>query len=267
MALEEAELLRWLEGFGHWVEAEAKQWLRSRIERRPKLPRKRFAQLLPPLRLRPYPYQWHGAEFLARSGRALLADEMGLGKTAQAILAAAALRRSKHPVRKVTIVCPASLRSGWQDEIRRWLGEEALALEGQSQERARIIANGPAWLITHYEQVWRDYQVHQAHPPDLLVVDEAQRAKGLRTQTSRVLKAIDARHVFALTGTPLENRLEDAYAIAQLIDQRLLPPLWQIDRDHFVRDPGRRRVVLYRGLSDLRARLAPARFGEISVSP
>jgi SNF2 family DNA or RNA helicase len=114
------------------------------------------------------------------------------------------------------------------------------------------------WLITHYEQVWRDYQVHQAHPPDLLVVDEAQRAKGLRTQTSRVLKAIDARHVFALTGTPLENRLEDAYAVAQLIDQRLLPPLWQIDRDHFVRDQGRRRVVLYRGLSDLRARLAPA---------
>jgi hypothetical protein len=258
VALEDAELVRWLEGFGAWVEDEALAWLRARMERKPKLPAKPFARVLPPLRLKPYRYQWHGAEFLARSGRALLADEMGLGKTAQAIMAAAALRRSARPIQRVTVVCPASLRGGWQDEIHRWLGEQALGLEGSTLTRARIIADRPAWLITHYEQVWRDYRVHQAHPPDLLIIDEAQRAKGLRTQTARVLKAIGARHVFALTGTPLENRLEDAYAIAQLIDQRLLPPLWQIDRDHFVRDQGRKRVVLYRGLADLRARLAPA---------
>ena len=100
--------------------------------------------------------------------------------------------------------------------------------------------------------------ITQQHPPDLLIIDEAQRAKGLWTRTARVLKAIGARYVFALTGTPLENRLEEAYAIAQLIDQRLLPPLWQLDRDHFVRDPDGRRVVLYQGLGALRSRLAPA---------
>jgi len=82
----------------------------------------------------------------------------------------------------------------------------------------------------------RDHAVHAAHRPDLLIIDEAQRAKGLWARTARVLKDIDARHVFALTGTPLENRLEEAYAIAQLVDQRLLPPLWQID--HFERDEG-----------------------------
>jgi SNF2 family DNA or RNA helicase len=121
-----------------------------------------------------------------------------------------------------------------------------------------MIASRPRWLITHYEQVMRDHRDHEAHPPDLLIIDEAQRAKGLWTRTARVLKAIGARYVFALTGTPLENRLEEAYAIAQLLDQRLLPPLWQIDRDHFVRDEKGRRVVLYRGLGDLRSRLAPA---------
>ncbi len=106
--------------------------------------------------------------------------------------------------------------------------------------------------------MWRDFRHHAATPPDLLIIDEAQRAKGLTTRTARVLKAIDAPCVFALTGTPLENRLEEAYAIAQLIDQRLLPPLWQLDRDHFVRDDEGRRVLFYRNLGELRSRLAPA---------
>ncbi len=258
LARDEGDLRLWLAGLGRRVEPEAIAWLDDRLRRRPVLPNGKFARLLPALPLTPYPYQWTGAEFLARTGRALLADEMGLGKTVQAILAAAALRRAAQPARSVTVVCPASLRGGWQDEIRRWLGEEATLLEGRAPGRARTIASRPRWLLTHYEQVLRDHREHREHPPDLLIVDEAQRAKGLRTRTARVLKAIGARYVFSLTGTPLENRLEEAYAIAQLIDQRLLPPLWQIDRDHFVRDEKGRRVVLYRGLDALRSRLAPA---------
>ena len=258
LARDEAELRIWLRQFGAWVEPQALLWLAARAERRPELPAGDFAQLLPPLPLKPYAYQWTGAAFLARTGRALLADEMGLGKTIQAILAAVALRHASRPVGSVTIVCPASLRAGWQDEVRRWLGEESVLLEGPATDRARTIASRPRWLITHYEQVMRDHRDHVVHPPDLLIIDEAQRAKGLWTRTARVLKAIGARYVFALTGTPLENRLEEAYAISQLLDQRLLPPLWQIDRDHFVRDENGRRVVLYRGLGDLRSRLAPA---------
>jgi superfamily II DNA or RNA helicase len=258
LARDPGDLRLWLAGFGGRVEPEALAWLDDRLRRRPLLSNGKFARLLPPLGLKPYPYQWTGAEFLARTGRALLADEMGLGKTVQAILAAAALRRAAQPARSVTVVCPASLRGGWQDEIRRWLAEEAVLLEGPAPARGRTIVSRPRWLITHYEQVLRDHREHCANPPDLLIVDEAQRAKGLRTRTARVLKAIGARYLFALTGTPLENRLEEAYAIAQLIDQRLLPPLWQIDRDHFVRDGKGRRVVLYRGLDALRSRLAPA---------
>ncbi|MBI3450864.1 MAG: DEAD/DEAH box helicase [Acidobacteria bacterium] len=258
LARDPEDLLRWLSGFGEHVEADALDWLRLRVGRRPILPSGDFARLLPQLELNPYPYQWTGAKFLATTGRALLADEMGLGKTVQAILAAAALRKAAKPVLHVTIVCPASLRGGWQDEVRKWLKEDSVPLEGPAASRAGTIASRPSWLVTHYEQVWRDLPHHQAHPPDLLIIDEAQRAKGLRTRTARVLKAIGARHVFALTGTPLENRIEDAYAIAQLIDQRLLPPLWQIDRDHFVRDDEGHRVLLYRKLDVLRARLAPA---------
>jgi len=252
------ELRRWLAGFGSRVESEVLAWLEERVRRRPVLPGGSLARRLPPLHLKPYGYQLEGAEFLARRGRALLADEMGLGKTVQAILAAALLREAVPPAQCVTVVCPASLRGGWQDEIRRWLGEGTTLLDGPAEARAGIIAARPRWLITHYEQVLKDHRHHAKHPPDLLILDEAQRAKGLRTRTARVLKAIGARYVFALTGTPLENRLEEAYAIAQLIDQRLLPPLWQLDRDHFVRDGKGNRVVLYRGLDALRSRLAPA---------
>jgi len=258
LAKDGAELQRWLATLDPWAEPEARSWLEYRTKRRPLLPDGSFQRLLPRLGLKPYPYQWTGAEFLARTGRALLADEMGLGKTVQAILAAVALRQAENPVRAVTIVCPASLRGGWQDEIRRWIGEDATPLEGRALDRGEIIASRPRWLVTHYEQVLRDHRHHEEHPPDLLIVDEAQRAKGLRARTARVLKTIGARHVFALTGTPLENRLEEAYAIAQLIDQRLLPPLWQLDRDHFVREDGERRVALYRGLDALRSKLAPA---------
>src|SRR6185295_1461942 len=101
-----------------------------------------------------------------------LADEMGLGKTVQAILAAAALRSAAEPVKHVTIICPASLRGGWQDEIRRWLGEEALLLEGLPDARAATIGLRPTWLITHFEQVMRDHEAHRACPPDLLIIDE-----------------------------------------------------------------------------------------------
>jgi superfamily II DNA or RNA helicase len=258
LARDEAELRHWLGRFGDWVEPHALEWLDRRLERRPDLPTGDLARLLPPLGLEPYAYQWDGVAFLARTGRALLADEMGLGKTGQAILAAAALRHASRPARGVTVVCPASLRGGWQEEVHRWLGEDTVLLEGPAPARARTIASRPRWLVTHYEQVIRDHRHHQAHPPDLLIIDEAQRAKGLWTRTARILKSIRARYLFALTGTPLENRLEEAYSIAQLIDQRLLPPLWQLDRDHFVRDEKQRRVVLYRGLGALRSRLAPA---------
>jgi superfamily II DNA or RNA helicase len=258
MATDPAALRRSLDTFLYFVEPEAIAWLDARIAHRPVLPEVPFARLLPKTSLRPYPYQRAGAEFLARRGRALLADEMGLGKTVQAILAASALGHAREPVRRVTVVCPASLRGNWQDEIRRWVGDEAVLVEGSAAKRAHTIGARPAWLVTHYEQLWRDYPHHAAHAPDLLIIDEAQRAKGLATRTARVLKAIPARHVFALTGTPLENRLEEAYAIAQLVDQRLLPPLWQLDRDHFVRDEAGRRVLMYRGLGELRSRLAPA---------
>jgi hypothetical protein len=103
-----ATLAERLANWAPHVEDDAIAWVQGRLSRVPRLPGGPFRALLPPLGMTPYPFQWIGAEFLARAGRALLADEMGLGKTVQALLAAAALRRAQEPVRRVTVVCPAS---------------------------------------------------------------------------------------------------------------------------------------------------------------
>ncbi len=253
---DEKKVLEWMRRYREWVDPIDLEWLEQRQLRRPQLPRKPIRDLAPPLKRDPYPYQWKGIEFLARRGRALLADEMGLGKTGQAIVAAAILRKARPPVQSVLIIAPATLLSNWAMEIDAWLGEESVNLGRlPARKRAKVIAERPPWLITNYERVWRDYKAYIEHPPDLLIVDEAQRAKNYLTRTSRVTKAIPARYIFVLTGTPLENRLEEAHSIAQFIDQRLLPPLWRLDRDHFVRTGPKGQVIQYRNLRRLQKRL------------
>ena len=261
LATDDEALLAFLQEMGELVEERALRWVRRRVARRPGLcfratdaPEK----VLPNLLHDPPSHVWEGAQFLATSGRALLADEMGLDKAAQAVLGAALLRSARHPACAVTIVCPAPQRRKWISTIASWLGERASALEGDESVRRKTIARRPAWLITHYGQIPVDHEYHRKHAPDLLIIDAIQRAGNHRLRIARLLGSIDARYVFALAGIPLEDRLEDAYAIGQLVDQRLLPPLWQLERDHFVRDRSGRKIVLCRNVDALRPKLAPA---------
>jgi len=89
---------------------------------------------LPGVRTRLYPYQTEGVAFLASTGRAVLADDMGLGKTLQAIAAARWLV-DHEGVRRVLIVCPASLKTQWQREILRFTGLAAVIIEGGAAPR------------------------------------------------------------------------------------------------------------------------------------
>jgi superfamily II DNA or RNA helicase len=203
-----------------------------------------------------YPYQVDGVAFLASTGRALLADDMGLGKTLQAI-AAAALLREHEGVRRVLVVCPASLKHQWAREIHRFAGTEATVVEGPPSARLVLYRQRAPFTLVNYEVVLRDREVLQRElAPDLLILDEAQRIKNWRTKTAAAVKALDTRFAFVLTGTPLENRIEDLYSLMQVVDPRVLGPLWRCLLDFHVTD-GRGRVLGYRGLSELRRRLAP----------
>ncbi len=211
---------------------------------------------LPGIRAKLYPYQVEGVAFLAANGRALLADDMGLGKTLQAIAAAGWLHKNANAER-VLIVCPASLKHQWAREINKFTGMDAQIIQGNAEARGVQYRRRNAFTIINYELVLRDLSViNELYTPDLLILDEAQRIKNWRTQIATAIKLIPSRFAFVLTGTPLENRLEDLYSLMQVVDPRVLGPLWRYMIDFHITDE-RGKVLGYRNLSELRRRLAP----------
>jgi len=209
-----------------------------------------------------YPYQVEGAAFLAGRGSALLADDMGLGKTVQAIAAALHLR-SRDEVERVLLVCPASLKHQWEQEIRRFSGAEPCVVWGAPKVRRGLYRRQAPFTIVNYELVIRDLELVRALDPDLLILDEAQRIKNWRTKTATRVKQIPAQHVFVLTGTPLENRLDDLYSLMQAVEPRILGPLWAFNQRFFKPAEGRGsgrgkpRGIGHRNLDELRRRLRP----------
>ncbi len=234
---------RLLEDESHALRA---QRIRDRIQR--------SGGHLPGLRARLYPYQVRGVAFLASAGRAVLADDMGLGKTLQAIAASVWLSEYEG-VRRVLIVCPASLKHQWAREIERFTGHQAVVVQGNAKARKALYRQPARYVICNYELVLRDHHaIVEAGAPDLLVLDEAQRIKNWKTKTADAVKSVPSRYAFVLSGTPLENRLEDLYSVMQVIDRRVLGPLWQFLVHFHVTDP-RGKVLGYRNLSELRRRL------------
>jgi hypothetical protein len=203
-----------------------------------------------------YPFQLEGTAFLAAAGRALLGDEMGLGKTVQAI-AAERILHDRGEVRRTLVVCPASLKSQWADEIRRFTGLEAQVVQGPPRERLSQYRERRAYTIANYELLMRDKFAIPTLEPDLLILDEAQRIRNWHTLTAEAIKRLETRFAFVLTGTALQNRLDDLYSILQIVDRRVLGPLWAFNRRFVVREEGRSRIAGYRNLDELRRRLAP----------
>ena len=193
---------------------------------------RKLAQLLKaPL----YPYQAAGALFAVRAGRALIGDEMGLGKTIQAIAAAEILARH-FGVSRVLVVCPTSLKYQWQSEITRFSGREARVMTGGRAQRQKDFSVDDFCKITNYEKLKPDLDLIAAWAPELVIVDEAQRIKNWNTIAARALKRIDSPYALVLTGTPLENKLEELISIVQFVDQHRLGPTWKLLHEHQVKD-------------------------------
>ena len=202
-----------------------------------------------------YPYQAEGALFAVRAGRALIGDEMGLGKTIQAI-AATELLAQHFGVSKVLVICPTSLKYQWQSEIARFSGRASRVLAGGRVQRQKDFALDDFCKITNYEKLKTDLDQIAAWAPDLVIVDEAQRIKNWNTIAARALKRIDSPYAMVLTGTPLENKLEELISIVQFVDQHRLGPTWKLLHEHQVKDEAGR-VTGYTGLEKIGQTLAP----------
>ena len=202
-----------------------------------------------------YPYQTEGALFAVRAGRALIGDEMGLGKTIQAIAAAEILARH-FGVSKVLVICPTSLKYQWQSEIKRFSGRDSHVIASGRAQRQKEYAQDDFCKITNYEKLQPDLDLIAAWAPELVIVDEAQRVKNWNTIAARALKRIDSPYAVVLTGTPLENKLEELISIVQFVDQHRLGPTWKLLHEHQVKDESGR-VTGYTGLEKIGQTLAP----------
>ena len=241
---------------GAWLEREKRQRLRVRAREKfiaeVDAGKASFDLVRHPL----LPYQRDGMLHLAFGERALLADEMGLGKTVQAIAACELLARRKG-VSRVLVVCPASLKAEWEEQIARFTDRPAKSVSGPRPQRLAAYAAPSFFNIVNYEQVLTDAEdINATLAPDIVILDEAQRIKNWQTKTARRVKQLRAPYAFVLTGTPLENRIDELYSIVQYLDPELIGPLFRFNREFYDLDD-RGRPVNYKNLGELRARVAP----------
>jgi SNF2 family DNA or RNA helicase len=201
------------------------------------------------------PYQLDGVAFAAGAGRAVLADDMGLGKTIQGVGVAEFLAREAD-IKKVLIVCPASLKSQWRNEIHRFCNRPVQLVSGAAAQRGSQYANACFFTVCNYEQVLRDILAIEPVKWDLIILDEGQRIKNWAAKTSVVIKSLKSRFALVLSGTPMENRLDELYSVVQFIDDRRLGPGFRFFNKHRVVDE-KGKVLGYKNLGDLRAALAP----------
>jgi hypothetical protein len=201
------------------------------------------------------PYQLDGIAFAAGAGRAVLADEMGLGKTIQAIGVAELLARETG-ISKVLVVCPASVKSQWRNEIHRFCDRDCQLISGSIALRDTQYANDCFFTVCNYEQVLRDILSIERVPWDLIILDEGQRIKNWEAKTSRVIKGLRSKFALVLSGTPLENRLDELYSVVQFIDDRRLGPAFRFYNRHRVVDE-KGKVLGYKNLAELRENLKP----------
>ncbi|MGO8694661.1 MAG: DEAD/DEAH box helicase [Rectinemataceae bacterium] len=206
------------------------------------------------LKTRLYPYQRRGILFAAAAGRSLIADEMGLGKTIQAIGTAELLRLTAG-IERVLVVCPTSLKYQWRSEIARFTDSSARVIEGQPQTRAKQYREEGFFKIVSYHALAHDLEAIARMAPDLVILDEAQRIKNWKTRIAQTVKRIESPFALVLTGTPLENNLEELYSIVSFIDPYKLGPFWRFLADHQVKDETGK-LIGYRGLGNIGAALA-----------
>jgi SNF2 family DNA or RNA helicase len=202
-----------------------------------------------------YPYQMRGALFLAYRGRSILGDDMGLGKTVQTLAAAELLARERG-VERVLVVAPASVKYQWEGEIRKFTGRPVQIIDGPTKARRALYDLPTFYRLVNYEMVLRDLEPINAWQPDLIVLDEAQRIKNWESKISRAVKKLRSRYAIVLTGTPLENKLEELYSIVQFVDDRRLGPAFQFLHDHRVIDD-KGKLIGYRHLDRIREKLGP----------
>ena len=151
----------------------------------------------------------------------ILADDMGLGKTLQTISFLTSIVQKDT---KILILAPSSLIYNWKQEFSKFAPQlEVAVVYGLKQHRDEIIATNPQVAITSYASFRQDVEEYQKNQYEYLILDEAQVMKNAQTKIAQHLRGFDVAHVFALSGTPIENHVGELWSIFQIVLPGLFP--------------------------------------------
>lgn len=215
------------------------------------------------MKLPPYPFQRIGAEFLLSNERALITDSMGLGKTPQSLTSIFELIKEEK-IEQAMVICPSAVKYQWGEEIGKFTDMTAKVVDGTKKKRKKIYEeyNDKEFqiLIINYELVRTD--IDQILPLNIpcITIDEAHRLKNRKSQTFKSIVQLKPKYRFGLTGTPMQNKPEEMFALMSWIDEDALGKITAFRKEHVITGEafGRRFVDLgYKNLDDIREKTAP----------
>ena len=151
----------------------------------------------------------------------ILADDMGLGKTLQTIAFLSSVVTADS---KILILAPSSLIYNWKEEFEKFAPQMKVeVIYGLKASRDEIIASNPQVAITSYASFRQDVEQYEKNQYQYLILDEAQVMKNSQTKIAQYLRKFDVPHTFALSGTPIENHVEELWSILQIVLPGLFP--------------------------------------------
>lgn len=204
-------------------------------------------------------YQVEGVRWLDRLRNmhlnGILADDMGLGKTLQAIIAITQYKQ-EHPSSLSIVVCPTSLVYNWKEEFTKFNPKlKVLPVDGNPNYRKKLLNEIHKYdiIITSYTLLQKDIEFYKNVPFGYAILDEAQHIKNRGTRNAQSVKMIQAAHRLILTGTPIENSLDELWSLFDFLMPGLLS---SYDRfvEKYIRQSG---TQMGRNLDNLRRKVAP----------
>lgn len=204
-------------------------------------------------------YQIDGAEWLERLRKmhlnGILADDMGLGKTLQAITVITQ-NKQDNPKALHLIVCPTSLIYNWKEEFSKFNAKlTTLVVDGTPTHRKKLIQQVDNYdvIVTSYSLLQKDIEQYAVSNFDYVILDEAQHIKNRGTRNAKSVKMIKAKHRLILTGTPIENSLDELWSLFDFLMPGLLSTY---DRfvEKYIRSPSQEKG---NNLESLKRKLSP----------
>jgi SNF2 family DNA or RNA helicase len=197
-----------------------------------------------------YPYQKEGVINASKAGRVIIADDMGLGKTIQAIATAEFLAKELH-VGNVLVICPTSLKYQWKSEVEKFTERTVQVIEGTIDKRKPQYKSDTFFKVASYGVGLHDINYINEAEFDLIILDEAQRIKNWKTKTAQGLKQLKSQYAIVLTGTPLENKLDELHSIVEFIDPYKLGALFRFLDNHQIKEEETGKIIGYKDLNTI----------------